>query len=142
MSNTRDVVAEPYIDIVFDGPPSHESGRFVEVEDATGASINLGEWVDCGDLWRLRIPDPRALVERVTQAKKEVEDEQKATRSTYRAGYEHGLAAEREAHAATKTERDRLQRRWDEFMDWIQEYPRLSGWLTQVKAKKLEAPDA
>jgi hypothetical protein len=48
-----------YVDIVFDGPPSHESGRFVEVEDATGASINLGEWVKKGAYWRLRIPDPR-----------------------------------------------------------------------------------
>jgi hypothetical protein len=49
-----------YVDIVFDGPPSHESGRFVEVEDATGASIRLGEWIDRGNgLWALRIPDPR-----------------------------------------------------------------------------------
>jgi hypothetical protein len=48
-----------YVDIVFDGPPSHESGRFVEVEDATGASIKLGEWVEKGAYWRLRIPDPR-----------------------------------------------------------------------------------
>ena len=34
-----------FIDIVFDGPPSHESGRFVEVEDADGKSISIGEWV-------------------------------------------------------------------------------------------------
>ncbi len=45
-----------YIDIVFDGPPSHESGRFVEVENPKGASINIGEWIEDGDLWRLRIP--------------------------------------------------------------------------------------
>ena len=25
-----------HIDIVFDGPPSHQSGRFVEVEDDKG----------------------------------------------------------------------------------------------------------
>lgn len=30
------------IDVVFDGPPSHESGRFVEVEDAAGRSISVG----------------------------------------------------------------------------------------------------
>ena len=45
------------IRIVFDGPPSHESGRFVEVEDAQGRSINIGEWKERDDgLWELRIP--------------------------------------------------------------------------------------
>lgn len=33
-----------YMDIVFDGPPSHESGRFVEVEDDQGRSRQVGEW--------------------------------------------------------------------------------------------------
>jgi len=47
-----------YIDIVFDGPPSHESGRFVEVENQDGLSINFGEWVQRHDgLWALRIVD-------------------------------------------------------------------------------------
>jgi len=50
-----------YIDIVFDGPPSHESGRFVEVEDSSGASIHAGEWVDAPPFWRLRMPDPRRI---------------------------------------------------------------------------------
>lgn len=55
-----------YIDIVFDGPPSHESGRFVEVEDETGKSISVGEWIppspdappgeDRPKFWRLRVP--------------------------------------------------------------------------------------
>src|SRR6185312_16156436 len=31
------------IDIVFDGPPNHESGRFVEVEDGNGSGIKCGE---------------------------------------------------------------------------------------------------
>ncbi len=45
-----------YIDIVFDGPPSHESGRFVEVEDANGKSIRAGEWIERSDgYWALRI---------------------------------------------------------------------------------------
>lgn len=49
---------ECYIDIVFDGPPSHESGRFVEVEDNTGKSIGVGEWIDRGNgFWALRIQD-------------------------------------------------------------------------------------
>lgn len=46
-----------YIDVVFDGPPSHESGRFVEVEDPTGKSVSVGEWIDRSNgLWALRIP--------------------------------------------------------------------------------------
>lgn len=44
------------IDVVFDGPPSHESGRFVEVEDMQGRSINAGEWIDRKDgFWALRL---------------------------------------------------------------------------------------
>lgn len=30
--------------VIFDGPPSHESGRFVEVEDGHGRSAKAGEW--------------------------------------------------------------------------------------------------
>jgi hypothetical protein len=45
-----------YVDIVFDGPPSHDSGRFVEVEDDTGASICFARWVERKDgYWALRI---------------------------------------------------------------------------------------
>ena len=56
--------ATAYIDIVFDGPPSHESGRFVEVENQTGKSINFGEWIDRGDgLWALRLPSMYTPVE-------------------------------------------------------------------------------
>lgn len=44
------------INIIFDGPPSHESGRFVEVETDDGKSINAGEWIERSDgLWALRI---------------------------------------------------------------------------------------
>lgn len=46
-----------YIDIIFDGPPSHESGRFIEVEDPSGSSVRIGEWIDrANGLWALRIP--------------------------------------------------------------------------------------
>lgn len=49
-----------YVDIVFDGPPGPTAGRFVEVEDSSGASIKLGEWIKRDDdFWVLRIPDPR-----------------------------------------------------------------------------------
>ena len=45
-----------FIDIVFDGPPGPEAGRFVEVENPDGASISVGEWIDRGDgFWALRI---------------------------------------------------------------------------------------
>ena len=44
------------LDIVFDGPPSHESGRFVEVERQDGTSINVGEWIQRPDnSWALRL---------------------------------------------------------------------------------------
>ena len=47
--------AEREIDIVFDGPPSHESGRFVEVESPPGTGINFGEWIKRDDgYWVLR----------------------------------------------------------------------------------------
>lgn len=47
---------ESYVDIVFDGPPSHESGRFVEVENEAGESIRFGKWIERPDgYWALRI---------------------------------------------------------------------------------------
>lgn len=52
-----------YIDIVFDGPPGPTCGRFVEVEDEFGKSINFGEWVERPDGWNvLRIPDSEELL--------------------------------------------------------------------------------
>lgn len=47
-----------HTDILFDGPPGHEAGRFVEVEDGTGGSINIGEWIERDDgLWALRLTE-------------------------------------------------------------------------------------
>jgi hypothetical protein len=40
---------EPGYYIIFDGPPSRESGRFIEVEDETGRSVGAetgAEWVE------------------------------------------------------------------------------------------------
>lgn len=46
-----------YIDIVCDGPPEAEAGRFVEVEAPDGSSIRAGEWIKRDDdYWVLRIP--------------------------------------------------------------------------------------
>jgi hypothetical protein len=40
--------------IIFDGPPSHESGRFVEVEDAEGNGLRVEKWEPIKPpLWRL-----------------------------------------------------------------------------------------
>ncbi|KKL11649.1 hypothetical protein LCGC14_2543680 [marine sediment metagenome] len=45
------------MDIVirFDGPPSHKSGRFVEVETLDGRSIKVGEWIQDGSDWLLKL---------------------------------------------------------------------------------------
>lgn len=58
----RDAISAPpagqvkqEIRIVFDGPPGHEAGRFVEVEDAEGRSIGASRWEQKGDLWHLVI---------------------------------------------------------------------------------------
>jgi hypothetical protein len=37
------------IDIIFDGPPGPNAGRFVEVEDESGRSVDVGEWVERPD---------------------------------------------------------------------------------------------
>lgn len=41
--------------IVFDGPPSPEGCRFVEVETPDGKSTNTGKWEQRGDYWHLII---------------------------------------------------------------------------------------
>jgi len=44
------------INIIFDGPPADQSGRFVEVENDEGQGIRVGEWIDKKDgYWALRI---------------------------------------------------------------------------------------
>jgi hypothetical protein len=45
------------INIIFDGPPGPDSGRFVEVETDDGKSINVGEWIRDGNWWKLRITE-------------------------------------------------------------------------------------
>jgi NTP pyrophosphatase (non-canonical NTP hydrolase) len=51
------------INIIFDGPPGPEAGRFVEIETDDGKSLNVGEWIEkSGGMWALRItksPRPR-----------------------------------------------------------------------------------
>lgn len=53
-----------HIDIIFDGPPGPDGGRFVDVENADGQSIGFGEWIERPDgFWALRHPSRIALVE-------------------------------------------------------------------------------
>ena len=53
--------------IRFDGPPGHVSGRFVEVEDERGRSIRVGRWAREGTDWLLIIPEDQNLREAVKQ---------------------------------------------------------------------------
>jgi hypothetical protein len=51
----KPVAGEPVF-VIFDGPPSHKSGRFVEVETADGRSVGAGrgfEWSQYEDFWKL-----------------------------------------------------------------------------------------
>lgn len=46
------------INVIFDGPPGPEAGRFVEVETDDGESICVGEWIERPDgYWALRITE-------------------------------------------------------------------------------------
>lgn len=52
------MTGESAINIIFDGPPGPESGRFIEVETDDGRSFRAGEWIERPDgLWSLRITD-------------------------------------------------------------------------------------
>lgn len=39
--------------------PSHESGRFIELENEKGEGAGYGKWKHIGDRWHLVIPDLR-----------------------------------------------------------------------------------
>ena len=52
-----------HIDIVFDGPPGQDAGRFIEVEDENGRSINAG--VQRDRLWALRLDLEKMTKKRV-----------------------------------------------------------------------------
>lgn len=63
-----------HIDIVFDGPPGPEAGRFVEVENDKGESIRFGEWLQRPDgYWVLRFISAEAVQEKLALARKELE---------------------------------------------------------------------
>ena len=63
---------EQEIHLVFDGPPEHVAGRFVEAENSAGESISVGRWEQRGEYWHLIIPRA-AEVERVKRLEKVAE---------------------------------------------------------------------
>ena len=66
---------EQAINIIFDGPPSHESGRFVEVETDDGQSINIGNWIKRKDgYWALRITDEELRFARIDRTQPREKD--------------------------------------------------------------------
>ena len=65
MTDTTEPLKPGTIQFVTDGPPAHKSGRFVELEDHTGASIGIGRWEDRGDgLWALIVEPDEASAAR------------------------------------------------------------------------------
>lgn len=58
-----------YLDVVFDGPPQPPFGRFVEVENPSGQSVNAGKWIERGGgLWALRIPRANGVPDEAVDA--------------------------------------------------------------------------
>lgn len=71
----RDAKAVPVF-IVFDGPPSHQSPRFIEVETEDGKSVSAGEWSKVGEYWKLgplfTHPAPVAVPERLNDCQRDI----------------------------------------------------------------------
>jgi hypothetical protein len=112
------------IRIVFDGPPGHESGRFVDVEDTNGRSIKIGEWVELplgrAPFYALEIDDPRTLAQLRSDLARVTQERDEALREVQRKGareiglLSRALAAEtqsditQDALTAMRQERDAL----------------------------------
>ena len=57
--------------IRFDGPPSHEGGRFVDVE-LDGRSVEFGKWEKDGAYWLLVMPPEVAAAKQMLEALKAI----------------------------------------------------------------------
>lgn len=56
IAGPEDEAPTGFVDVLFGGPPSAESGRFIETDLADGSSCSVGEWIERSDgLWALRI---------------------------------------------------------------------------------------
>ena len=89
--------------IVFDSPPGHTAGRFVEVEDAYGRGVNAGEWREEPPYWVLYIrPNERALAaEREARVRAEAEVERLRGRVSLLRRAAHHAATEIEGQVRT-----------------------------------------
>ena len=97
--------------ILFDGPPSHESGRFVEVEDEHGRSFGAGEWTEQGEFWVLTLTSPRVQADDLrdllhTLAVLREENALLQAENTKLRGWVHELSQKREYPKAPSTEKE------------------------------------
>ncbi len=60
------------IHILFDGPPGHVSGRFIDTVDKEGHGIRVGEWIGAGAYWHLVIPSDTELHKRIAKLEAEL----------------------------------------------------------------------
>lgn len=111
-----------YIDIVFDGPPSHESGRFVEVENAAGASINVGEWLQRPDgYWVLRIPQQ-------DEVRAQLGESQRGN-TMFIEDLNHQIAAWKESARLTEVERNELLAERDKLREFVAAFDAHGKWV-------------
>jgi hypothetical protein len=95
--------------VVFDGPPGHESGRFVECETPDGRSINAGEWHERNDgLWELRIPNaltaaPAGITDEDIRAIRQLEADVQAYSGNEASGRNEILRRKAAAYDAVRT---------------------------------------
>lgn len=60
------------IEIIFDGAPGVDAGRFVEVEDEGGSGMSIGEWIDRKDgTWALRLDLDAEAIKRGRRAERQ-----------------------------------------------------------------------
>lgn len=72
--------------VLFDGPPSHEAGRFVEAEDENGKGVGIGEWKEIDGYWHLIIPYNEAAERKIVELEARIEQMEsllQATRECY-----------------------------------------------------------
>lgn len=80
--------------VVFDGPPSHESGRFVEVE-RNGQSVSVGEWNEREDgLWELVLDPEYAAAGELRDGLEHAQGEVKTARAMLLDAFNEGMSAE------------------------------------------------
>jgi len=105
--------------VVFDGPPSHNSCRFVETESPSGQGISVGEWIERADgYWALKIP--------VSGAKRIAELEHERDRLRQRAENLQQLYEQREQE---------VQKHCHELVKQSEEIDKLREELEHAKAR-------